>query len=583
MRTFVPQTYPPSLNDKNFINVYYGGNNPCIVIGGQSNGCVLPNCVGYAFGRFMAILGSYPSLCTGNAGTWYGYNDGYKRGQTPQLGAVACWSYPGGAGHVAIVEKINPDGSIVCSESNYPTNSFLNRNPNFNFKYVPRLQYPYFTGVNESRYAPNYYSSAFHFQGFIYNPACAQVVAIESKLSGFIANVNDKIGDVHDWVCQETGLNVSQPWNAAYVAAVAGISEGILGEVIPKHTFNSVSAIARLGVRQNLGTWISSDSKPQVGDLLFTRCSSNILTSDKYTSDKVGIITDISDDQITCVMGDVNNRAEICKYSVGQVCINGYYRPNWETVGSHQSDLVYTPLYSEMNTREDAAIREIGYLDNHLEPSIISSNIELSVINYTGLVGGMYEFLGKQLGTDLDLNSGASNLDNLEQNCAICIQFFEDKGLTTAAAVGIAANIQAESRFRPDVVEKEWNPNSPNYGQELSFALAGVGLCQWTNTPRGNPQGRKTNMISAVGSDWRTNITGQLEFLWTELTSISAYAHLFVQLQQVKNNLSGAKDAAYFFLKDFERPGDLAGQTIVRQKNAENIWNNITIQQITTC
>ena len=55
----------------------------------------------------------------------FGTADGYARGFTPKLGDVACGSLGGvangneGAGHVAIVEQINNDGSIVISESNY--------------------------------------------------------------------------------------------------------------------------------------------------------------------------------------------------------------------------------------------------------------------------------------------------------------------------------------------------------------------------------------------------------------------------------------------------------------------------------
>ena len=53
----------------------------------------------------------------GNAGDWYGMNKRggyYDYGQTPKLGAVACWS-----NHVAVVEKINDDGSITFSESHW--------------------------------------------------------------------------------------------------------------------------------------------------------------------------------------------------------------------------------------------------------------------------------------------------------------------------------------------------------------------------------------------------------------------------------------------------------------------------------
>ena len=112
-------------------------------------------CVGYAWGRFMEILGSTPKLSRGNAEDWWNYKDGYKRGQTPKLGAVICYrkgktGYGGdGAGHVAIVEQINSDGSIVISESGYKS---------FRFRTMTlKKPYKYFTGYT--------------LQGFIYNPA----------------------------------------------------------------------------------------------------------------------------------------------------------------------------------------------------------------------------------------------------------------------------------------------------------------------------------------------------------------------------------------------------------------------------
>lgn len=95
----------PSANDLNWIHTSHGGRNSCILIEGNS---VLPNCVGYAWGRFMELIGSTPKLSRGNAEKWWGYADGYARGQEPKLGAVVCWnqgtmSSADGCGHVAIV------------------------------------------------------------------------------------------------------------------------------------------------------------------------------------------------------------------------------------------------------------------------------------------------------------------------------------------------------------------------------------------------------------------------------------------------------------------------------------------------
>ena len=122
------------------------------------SGYGLPNCTCYAWGRFYEISGERPTLSLRDAENWYGYTgDGYKRGQEPKLGAVICWKRGAvgddsdGAGHVAIVEKIYDDGSILTSNSAYASTFF----------YTKRL-YP------ENDYS---FNRAYTLQGFIYNPA----------------------------------------------------------------------------------------------------------------------------------------------------------------------------------------------------------------------------------------------------------------------------------------------------------------------------------------------------------------------------------------------------------------------------
>lgn len=80
-------------------------------------GTPMPNCVAYAFGRVYEMNGEKPLITHGNAGEWWGMNirgGYYPYGQTPKVGAVACWS-----GHVAVVEKVNNDGSVTLSESHW--------------------------------------------------------------------------------------------------------------------------------------------------------------------------------------------------------------------------------------------------------------------------------------------------------------------------------------------------------------------------------------------------------------------------------------------------------------------------------
>lgn len=80
-------------------------------------GTPMPNCVAYAYGRVYEMNGEAPLITHGSAGDWYFINKShgyYEYGSEPKLGAVACWSR-----HVAVVEKINDNGSITLSESHW--------------------------------------------------------------------------------------------------------------------------------------------------------------------------------------------------------------------------------------------------------------------------------------------------------------------------------------------------------------------------------------------------------------------------------------------------------------------------------
>lgn len=144
---FIPRETAPAQNNSFYYtnNIFY----QC--------GYGMPNCTAYAWGRFYELTGEYPRLSTGDAENWYGKtSDGYARGKKPKLGAVICWARgvvgddSDGAGHVAIVEKINSDGSIETSNSAWNSTNF----------YMQTL-------TKASGYT---WSDAYTFQGFIYNP-----------------------------------------------------------------------------------------------------------------------------------------------------------------------------------------------------------------------------------------------------------------------------------------------------------------------------------------------------------------------------------------------------------------------------
>ena len=126
---------------------------------------VLPNCVGYAIGRYHEVIHdsnfkTFPYF--GDAGTFWGQakKRGLKTGQTPKVGAIMCWSIPGSYGHVAFVEEVINNNKIKLSESGW---GYTNR------PYSPSLEA---TAVNTKakwKYGSNWISS-YTFQGFIYSP-----------------------------------------------------------------------------------------------------------------------------------------------------------------------------------------------------------------------------------------------------------------------------------------------------------------------------------------------------------------------------------------------------------------------------
>ena len=182
---FTVRTAKPGAGNKCYIRQATGGWNSCIQGSPTDSQCnVLANCVGYANGRFNEIYNEI----TGNRSNKYNTlncnaenfierakSAGLEVGQTPRAGAIMCWQKGGtlngsdGAGHVAVVERVNSDGSVYTSESGYGSSAFW----------------------NQTRYNTNGrwgIGSGYTFRGFIYNPAVKETTPTPSQSSNNIAN-----------------------------------------------------------------------------------------------------------------------------------------------------------------------------------------------------------------------------------------------------------------------------------------------------------------------------------------------------------------------------------------------------------
>lgn len=547
---FTPRLTRPSNNDPRWIASIYGGYNHCMPVNSPS---VLPNCTGYAWGRFLEIHGGTTcNLSMHNAEEWFGNtSDGYQRGQTPMLGAVICWRKGAigrndGAGHVAIVEQINPDGSILISQSGYKSPKYF---------WTQTLQ-PGFC-----------YGTGYTLQGFIYNPTVRNTQKIEDFIKTAKIHINENEKTLLDWIMP---LN-KHKWSASFVVACAKAVSGLLNVIIPD--CQNPSEFVNKGVKGKMGSYLNSSKEPKPGDIILLRTSLLKYYNSTYDCDDIGIITDVEKKTIVVAQGTSLGIVEKKTYKTTSKEISGYYRPIWSNVDNNQTMLFgYGKLgkfYDTENTDEDATMREVAYVSDKYKATVLKSKIRLSVINYTTIMSAIMDDLlvpGVFPGTigDNVILDGIKN-----QNARIVIQQLLEKGLNAAAAIGIAANIQHESGFKADIIE---------YG--YTFLNGGVGLCQWTNTPRSSPTGRKTNMVNYVGENWKNNITGQVDFLWHELQS--SYTNLLAILSKVPNTEAGAKSAADAFVRDFERPAFPNLASAKRQDTAVELWSQIVIQMTTS-
>lgn len=218
-------------------------------------------------------------------------------------------------------------------------------------------------------------------------------------------------------------------------------------------------------------------------------------------------------------------------------------------------------LYSSTNTRKDMIVREVGYLNSSCEPSMTASNLNLSVINYTTLLADLFRELipESMLMRSSGSSSASTDTSKLTGNCKIVVDYFLNKGLNAAAACGIAGNIKHESNFNTAAVG-DYN---------TSF-----GICQWHLT-------RGTNMKNACGSNWRTNLTGQLDFLWSELNG-GYKSSVLVPLQGVANTEAGCKQAADVFVRKFEIPANVNNESLNRQATAVSYFKQCIVMSTST-
>lgn len=132
--TFTPRLYIPAAGNPYYNTIKTGGYNPCILgnndRGQRAKGLnALPNCTGYATGRFAEIIGEPRCEFLGNTNACNYIKLARKQGlqiaTRPVVGGCMVWSGgTGGYGHVAIVE-LDLGNRFLTSESEYYGKPFV--------------------------------------------------------------------------------------------------------------------------------------------------------------------------------------------------------------------------------------------------------------------------------------------------------------------------------------------------------------------------------------------------------------------------------------------------------------------------
>lgn len=231
-----------------WINTSYGGENPFSVQGNY--GSTLPNCTAYAWGRFYEITGTRPTIFTADAECWFAASrtldsdwetmaksgtayDGYERGITPRPGAILCWRkgiigndptiLEEDAGHVAIVEQVNKDGSIITSESGYKSSLFWlrkrtnSRSVPVKFENGEIVEIGSWSNTGENSWGTE---APYYFQGFIYCPNVIGNGNIACTVSKNLVTSNNTylgVGLLNKELSNVSGITDAQRTNALYI------------------------------------------------------------------------------------------------------------------------------------------------------------------------------------------------------------------------------------------------------------------------------------------------------------------------------------------------------------------------------
>lgn len=336
------------------------------------------------------------------------------------------------------------------------------------------------------------------------------------------------------------GASSGQSWCAILVSACA-VMAGVDWILIAPGT--GVGGVTSNSVDYLDAEWIDGPYftrgavTPVPGDLISFVGSPASYYSGYEHGGHIGLVEYVDDDGVHTIEGNSSNMCRRNTYAFDNTNINGYCRPNWSALGDDVSQYlaaagvsaVKGPLYANRNDRHDMTIRQVGYLDSSYELSNIKSNIGLSVINYTTLLGDLYDMFAAVTQDRVTVDTS-----QLTGNIKIAMDYFLGMGFSASSASAIVGCL------------KRYSNVSPSFSQNI--AVVGntqrriCGIAAWNNE-------KVTDIKTKLGYEWNIDLSGQLEYLLTELNQ--DYTDLVTIIKPMSLSIISVEQSAILFLRTY--------------------------------
>lgn len=330
------------------------------------------------------------------------------------------------------------------------------------------------------------------------------------------------------------GVGSGMAWCAAFVSACAQ-KAGIANIVIAKHSRAPI--VAKLTVELYGGTFIDgpyinggNPVIPQPGDLITFGNKGHHGHDAAY---HIGLV-EFVDDRVHTIEGNAGDNGE-CKtkdYAFDYESINLYVRPDWsrvgDVVGTETPEIeAFTPLYNNYNDRHDMTLRQVCYLDKQYNLSNSVSSIAISTINYTTMLGTLYDSLAPAYSTNISVDTS-----QLSGNERIAIDYFMSMGYPASSACALAGCLSVYSHLDPTNVI---NRNNKYY--------YGIGAWEYDKL-KILKSGRSDTNIS-----WDIDLSNQLVYFLSDI--FKNYSDLMVHLKSKQLSEDDVRQAVDEFMNTY--------------------------------